>query len=238
MPQFTDYDPKGPIAQMVSRATETYASRDFKHKRVPFIITCEKWSAVQRHIILYCNPSEAEFSFPFREAEQEIKGGIVRHSWRSHGSYFREPTIDFTFHTGNVMPRLENGRVEMAPGLENLYDMLELLDTERLWRNQANYVSIAFNSMTFPSLVMRGFFSTDDFTIPQSVDKLHGFDFSLKFVARSFTPSINTSRELVAAFRDSSAFAVKSAPNEMTFSEEEAGLALLNVATQATEQRE
>jgi hypothetical protein len=190
---------------------DAVGDRDYRGLRRPFYITCRKWAEEEgRYIILYCNPSDVEFRFPWRESEQEIKGGMVRHSWRNKGTYLKEPGLSITYQTGNVMPRIANGAVEMSPGLSNLYDFMELLDEDRVYNSRPNYVEIAFNSMTFPVLVIHGFFAPEDFTLPQSSEELHGFSFSIEFTARTFHPDITKASTLVQAFKGSPAFTVKS----------------------------
>lgn len=192
--------------------------RPFQHDRVPFWLTCPKWQdrgsgTGSRAIVLFCNPSEVDIEFSWRESEQEVKGGMVRHSWRNRkgNTYVKEVKLGFTFQTGNTMPYLdENGDIQVAQGLRNLYDTLELLDEERIWKGRANYVQIGFNSSTFPRIVLTGFFDPDEFSIPQSAEELHGFSFQLNFTARKIYPDMTQARQLVEAFKDSGAFRIKS----------------------------
>jgi len=214
MVRLIDLDPKV-IAHIdsladVNAGLDAIRERDYRGDRTPFYLTCRKWDFV---VLLYCNPSEVEFRFPWRESDQEVKGGMVRHSWRNKGTYLKEPIISFTFQTGNIMPRVVNNEVIMSPGLTNLYYIMELLDEDRIYKGQPNYVEIAFNSMTFPVLVLSGFFSPDDFTIPQSSEDIHGFSFTLEFTARKFFPDITSKSQLIKAFKGSGAFNVRSLRN-------------------------
>lgn len=217
-------------------------TRDYGHERIPFWISCLRWIADENYIVLYCNPSTVEFSFPWREAEQETKGGIVRHSWydNKRKTYMKDPKLNFTFQTGNILPRavqrfeepsittpipspvptalstvasnLGSYRaaqiradydVKMAPGLVNMYAMMELLDEQRIWKGRPNYVQIGFNSWTFPVLTLVGFFDPSDFLIPQTAENPNSVEFSISFTMRESDPHLTKATDLINQFKGS-----------------------------------
>ena len=208
MANFVDLDPST-ITRMEENTSgdrEALARiSDYQRERVPYVITCAQWERVGRYIVFYVNPSSVDISLSWREQDQVIKGGIVRHSWRSHKSYVQEVKLAFTFQTGNTMPRIIEGEVVKGPGLDNLYDMLELSDLSRIDPDtgEPNYVRIFFNTAMFPVFNIVGFFDPDEFTIPQTADEPFNIEFNRTFTARIFYPKITSYVQLSQALKSS-----------------------------------
>ncbi len=122
MPRFVDLKPSEITKLLDTSAGEKEALArvsDYKRERVPFYITDLLWERAGYFVVMYCNPKSVNIKLSWREKDQVIKGGIVRHSWRSHGSYLQEVQFDFEFQTGNTMPRIVDNKIVRGPGLDN-----------------------------------------------------------------------------------------------------------------------
>ena len=184
--------------------------RDYQGDRIPFILSCLGWmkDVPPRHIALSCNPRDVQFTLPFREDVQETKQAPILHSWtkKERGTRYKEPVLNFTFQTGSVLPVetkiADQTILDPSEGLVNLYEILELADQPRTYEGQDNFVFIVFNSATFPSLTLMGFFEPSGISFPQSADDPHQTVFSASFIVHDTTPSLNSTSELIREFRN------------------------------------
>ena len=221
MPRFVDLKPSEITKLLDTSAGEKEALArvsDYKRERVPFYITDLLWERAGYFVVMYCNPKSVNIKLSWREKDQVIKGGIVRHSWRSHGSYLQEVQFDFEFQTGNTMPRIVDNKIVRGPGLDNLYELLELFDHPRIdpVTGEPNYTRIFFNTAMFPTFNLLGFFDPEDFTIPQTADEPNGISFNQSFTSRIIYPKVTNASQLVLAFNESGALTMQANLEDQT----------------------
>lgn len=164
--------------------------RHIRHARDPMVVSCKQWERLGRRIEFFVNPLDMNWNFPRRGTAVKTLGGVVRNVWRNRlrqaargGTYYDEGTVAITFQTGNIMPSaayqddaelqtLDDIAVAVAnprvpPGLQDLYDFFELLDTPALWGATENRHTIRHHSRAFPNLYMEGFFTEDSFNLSE-----------------------------------------------------------------------
>jgi len=175
--------------------------------RAPFLITTERDIPNNKYIFLYCNPAEVSFQQGMRGAEQKVRGGAVQHVWfdrNGNKSFFDEPTLGFQFQSGNTIPVIINeGAAKAAPGLNNVFDLLDLLDQPRVLDDgRPNYVYIVYTSRNFPSLTLVGFFTPEGFSFTDSADDPTVLNLSANFLMYDSYPRLSSANVLVQMFAD------------------------------------
>lgn len=171
--------------------------------------------SADKSIIWYANPKSVDWKISQRASETKTKSGTVLHVWRDRQrrTDYDDPKITITFQSGNIMPAYSNAvsdsglkgepDLPVAPGLENFYRFLQLVDSSKISGGQANLIHILYRSRIFPSLVLTGFFDpqtvvsfTDSADNPFQVNS-----WSATFTIYSTVPALNNWGELANVFK-------------------------------------
>jgi hypothetical protein len=138
--------------------------------RSPWIMSTTEWLEANpaRVIVWAANPSEIAWSMPLRATETKNKAGTVYHVWRDprRQTFYDEPVLSMSLQSGNIMPvtwtRSQSGYDEMAQGLSNFYQFMELVDAPKLTADgRPNLVSIQYTSRMFPKITLIGLFNPE-----------------------------------------------------------------------------
>lgn len=167
-------------------------------------------------IKFWVNPNECSWRIATRTTIEQIQGGAVHHEWRSVGvgsqkaSKFDQPVVNFSFQSGLILPNGTNDtgdnstdEEEVAPGLANFYDFLELLNQPTVTTNgQPNYVTIHYVSSIFPSLSLKGYFSAEGVQWSDTADNPNMVvGWGASFVVFSSNPDLFDAGSLKTAFK-------------------------------------
>jgi len=134
--------------------------------RYPFEITCDSWSEQAKTILWKCNPGEAVYQLKQRASVQPIKSGSAYYYWPDikRKTSWDEPTVQYTFQTGNIRPiRRKGGELVFPEGLSNFNAFMQLIDEPKIFNGDLNMVSIMHTSPMFPRMILRGIF------LPESI---------------------------------------------------------------------
>jgi hypothetical protein len=213
------------VAELLRRAPETYGStkHGFGDSRGPYrhgtpmVITTENLAAQDRYIVFWSGPSNTSWSFPMRAAQQQTRSGTIFHAWRnsSRQTFFDEPTVTFTFQAGNIMPvRVAQGRpsaekgkvvseaISLPAGLLDFYDFFEVLNQPKILSDgRPNFVFIAYHSLVYPEIFMRGFFNPEGIQFQENSQDPANLSWSATFKIRSTEPPFWNSQQLIASWR-------------------------------------
>lgn len=176
---------------------------DFGRPRNPF-----------QAIILHINPSEAQFGQGIRGAESKNKSGTVLYTWRDpkRKTFFDEPTVTLTFHTGNMLPFTYMGGVSnpssadwaqkpIPRGLANYYRFMEILDDRKILPDgRPNFVYITHSSRLYPKLTLVGFFTPEGVQIQETAQEPNQISWSATLNCRFTYPHLSDSRSLIDAY--------------------------------------
>ena len=197
----------------------------FRPTSVPLIITTEAQllrGDEGRFIIFWAGPRSVQWSFPMRAAQQQTRSGTIYHTWRngSRSTFFDEPSAQFTFQAGNIMPvrvvrqqgdpffsASRGGRVAALPsGLFDFYEFFEILNEEKILPDgRPNFVLIAYHSLVYPEMMLRGFFNPEGITFSEDAQQPTELTWNATFKVRSTEPPFYNSsallREWNGAFR-------------------------------------
>jgi hypothetical protein len=177
-------------------------------------------------IVFAANPKSVSWQMPQRGSESKNKSGSVLHIYhnRLRGTDFDDPKITIQFQAGNILPQSvdatdpnttpenslpgidSNPPTNISGGLNNFYQFLTLLDQPKISNGHANTVHILYNSRTFPSLIMTGFFDpqvgvqfSDDSQNPNTIT-----GWTATFTIYSTTPRLKSYNDLYAMFQSDS----------------------------------
>lgn len=225
------------ISALSTRAPETYGSTKmgfgdsrgpYRYNGTPMIITTENLAAQDRYLVFWSGPSNTQWSFPMRAAQQQTRSGTVLHTWRnsSRQTFFDEPTVTFTFQAGNIMPvRVAQGTpaeggskviseaISLPPGLLDFYDFFEILNQPKILSDgRPNFVFIAYHSLVYPEIFMRGFFNPEGLQFTEDSQNPANLSWSAGFKIRSTEPPFWNSHQLIASWR--SAFVAQPTEDE------------------------
>lgn len=213
------------ISALSARAPETFGSTKtgfgdsrgpYRFNGAPMIITTENLAAQDRYLVFWSGPSNTQWSFPMRAAQQQTRSGTVYHAWRngSRQTFFDEPTVTFTFQAGNIMPvrvaqgtPTETGKVvseavTLPPGLLDFYDFFEILNQPKILSDgRPNFVFIAYHSLVYPEIFMRGFFNPEGLQFQEDSQNPANLTWSSSFKIRSTEPPFWDSHQLIASWR-------------------------------------
>jgi len=217
------------IAALSSRSPETYGSVQtgfgdsrgpYRYNGTPMIITTENLAAQDRFLVFWSGPSNTQWTFPMRAAQQQTRSGTVYHTWRnaSRQTFFDEPSVTFTFQAGNIMPaRIVSGNpsanttaaptsfpevVSLPGGLLDFYDFFEILNQPKILSDgRPNFVFIAYHSLVYPEIFMRGFFNPDGLQFTEDAQNPANLSWSATFKIRSTEPPFWNSQQLIASWR-------------------------------------
>lgn len=164
---------------------------------------------VGKYILMFVNPSEANWEFPTRRSLQKCKGGEVMHAWynKKRKTYFDELRLNFTFQTGNIMPMLQSETaVALRPGHDNFFEFMGLLDTHSVLANgQPNLQYIIYNSPLYPYLVLQGWFRPEGPTLVDSSSDPYQKQYTIGFSVHNTFPHIADPAALRSVFQNTSA---------------------------------
>lgn len=185
-----------------------------RHARDPMILTTTHWMRTGKHVALFVNPRDMQWSLPRRGVVVKTQAGAVRNVWRNRyrGTYYDEGTVGITFQTGNIMPSaaypddselattdavsvaLASPRV--PPGLLNFYRFLNLLDQPMLMGAAENRHIIFHRSRVFPDLYMEGFFTEDSLSFSEVVTDGNRLEWQATFQIYRTVPRLYSSTNL------------------------------------------
>lgn len=147
------------------------------------------------------SPKQVTWQVNQRAAEEKNKSGTVLHVWRdrSRGTDYDDPKIQITFQSGSILPTLSPSGQTIAPGLNNFYQFLELVDQSKIAANgEPNVIHILYRSAIFPAMVITGMFDpqmvvqfTDNSDNPWKVDS-----WTANFTIYSTSPKLRSFSEL------------------------------------------
>ncbi len=205
------------VSELLRRAPETYGSFEsgFGDTRGPYrfgtpmVITTENLASQDRYIVFWSGPSNTQWSFPMRAAQQQTRSGTILHTWRngSRQTFFDEPTVTFNFQAGNIMPvRISQGgggeAVSLPPGLLDFYDFFEVLNQPKILSDgRPNFVFIAYHSLVYPEIFMRGFFNPEGLQFQEDAQNPANLTWSATFKVRSTEPPFWNAQQLIASWR-------------------------------------
>lgn len=184
-----------------------------KGQSTPLIMTTESFAAQGRYIIFWVGPRSVQWRFPMRAAQQQTRSGTILHTWRnaSRSTFFDEPEVTFTFQAGNIMPvrferprdRVLGGNITALPaGLFDFYEFFDLLNEEKILSDgRPNFVFIAYHSLVYPEIFLRGFFTPDGVSFSEDAQNPAELTWDATFKVRSTSPPFYNSSQLLASWQ-------------------------------------
>lgn len=152
------------------------------------------------------NPKSISWQIAQRASEEKNKSGTVLHVWRDRlrKTDYDDPRITINFQSGSIHPIMEPEGQKIAPGLNNFYQYLELVDSPKITASgEANLIHILYRSTIFPSIVLTGFFDpqmvvqfTDDSQNPYQIT-----GWSVNFTIYDTVPKLNKLADLRDRFQ-------------------------------------
>lgn len=217
-------------ADLPKEAMERGAAVSRRFRR-PFVLTCQKWIEQQRYILASVNPSDVQWTMAQRSAAQKTYIGEILHVWKNRvrNTFFDEPSIRFTFQSGNIMPIREKPYVpairpaygtteavrvqnvndpdetpRVPGGLQNFYEFLQLVDEQKILDDgSVNYVYIMYNSRIFPNITLAGLFTPEGTSWTDSAQEPNQVgSWSAQFTVYDSFPRLNDYEALVKFFQD------------------------------------
>ena len=207
------------IAELEKRSNSSYAKIDgsttpsdtrgpYRTNGTPMVITTEAFASEGRYLVFWSGPSNTNWKFELRAAQQATRSGTIYHYWRnsSRSAMFDEPSVTFTFQSGNIMPvRFRHGEgkdateaVYLPPGLLDYYDFFDMLNQPKILPDgRPNFVFISYHSLVYPEIFLRGFFDPSGIQITESADNPTDISWSATFKIRSTEPPFWSSAQLV-----------------------------------------
>lgn len=169
-------------------------------------------------IILHINPSEVSIQQSIRGVESKNKSGTVLYTWRDRKrkTFFDEPVVQFTFHTGNTSPFTYIGGLinqrkitsddyttqPISRGLANYYRFLELLDDRKILPDgRPNFVYITHTSRLYPKLTLVGFFHVDGVNVQETANEPNQITWQASFTCRFTYPHLSDSKALLDVYQ-------------------------------------
>jgi len=177
------------------------------------VITTEAFASQGRYIVFWSGPSNTSWKFELRAATEQTKSGTILHYWRdrSRAAFFDEPSVTFTFQTGNIMPvrfrdvANKSESIFLPPGLLDYYDFFDLLNQPKILPDgRPNFVFIAYHSLLYPEILLRGFFTPSGLSITESAENPAGLSWSSTFKVRSTEPPFWSSAQLISSWNSAS----------------------------------
>lgn len=161
------------------------------------------------HLVFWSSPKNTVWEFNQRGTIQQTRAGHIAHFWRDdkRSTFFDNPSITFTFQTGNIQPLSIESRLLniLPPGLLDYYEFFSLLDEQKILSDgRPNYVNIVYNSLLYPNILLRGFFDPQFMiSVQEDSTKPAQVTWSAKFILKESTPSFNDATKLQAAWGSS-----------------------------------
>lgn len=180
---------------------------------VPMIMTTDyqvSRGVEGKHILFWSGPANTSWTFAQRGTMQQSRTGTIAHYWRDgrRSTFFDEPSVTFTFQTGNIMPvRVSsepNDLIFLPPGLVDYYDFFTMIDEEKILSDgRPNLINIVYHSMLYPTVLLRGFFDpSSPLTITESANTPNQVTWEGTFRIKTSDPPLHNSEKLKAAWLD------------------------------------
>jgi hypothetical protein len=184
-------------------------------------------------IQFFVNPSKVSIGSEYVEALEFVQRGNFYTRWRSMTDKraFPNLSLQFTFQSSNILPETYSSEYTTSteefvpvdgreapslvrtfssdvsfttpPGIENFYDILEILnqpttidndllpnqsiETKKFWYGQPNFVILRLSTRTFPLMTVKGFFQ-QGWSLEESAENPLSFDIPLKIIAFESDP--------------------------------------------------
>jgi hypothetical protein len=152
------------------------------------------------------SPKQVTWNISQRASEDKNKSGTVLHVWRdrTRGTDYDDPKINMQFQSGSIMPTVNTSGTTIAPGLNNFYQFLQLVDQSKISVNgEPNTIHILYRSNIFPSMVITGLFDpqmvvqfTDNSDNPWKIES-----WSANFTIYSTIPKFKSFTDLKQMFQ-------------------------------------
>jgi hypothetical protein len=206
---------RGIRAQDLNTASGDYRG-PYAQIRAPMIITSESFAAQGRYIIFWSGPENTQWNFPMRAAQEKTRSGTILHLWRnsSRSTFFDEPTVQFTFQTGNLLPvrtrtsgeisgqTFTADAIDLPPGLLDFYDFFDLMNEEKILADgRPNFTYIVYHSLVYPEIFLRGFFNPEGLQFGEQAEDPAKVNWTATFTVRSTEPPFYSGRSLYSAWR-------------------------------------
>lgn len=161
---------------------------------------------IGRHLLFWAGPKTVQWKFQQRGSMQQTRGGHIAHYWKdaARNTFFDNPSIDFTFQTGSLLPLFGSqrdnfdGSRKLPPGLVDYYDFFGILDESKvLATGRPNYVIITYQSLLYPNIVLRGFFEPEvAMTVSEDASRPASITWNATFRLKDSTPKFYNSQDL------------------------------------------
>jgi len=181
-------------------------SREF----VPMIITTDQQVSLGdrgKHILFWSGPQNTTWTFQQRGVTQQTRTGYIAHYWRDdkRTTFFDDPSVSFTFQTGNIMPIREATRQDgtaslifLPPGLLDYYDFFSFMDEPKILSSgRPNFINIVYHSLLYPTVLLRGFFEPETpITVNEDASRPGSVTWSATFRVRQSNPPLHDGSKL------------------------------------------
>ncbi len=189
--------------------------------RIPLILTTEEMASQGRYIVFWAGADSVAWNFKLRGTVQETRTGTIQHYFKDskRNTFFDEPEAQFQFQSGNIMAARftknpsarnppsgpqANTLVQLPLGLMNFYEFMEILDQRKVLSDgRTNFVYIMYSSMTFPRMILRGFFMPEQgVSFTENADGGAEIKWSATFKVVSTYPKFQSAQSLASTWRE------------------------------------
>lgn len=173
-------------------------------RRTAWIMTTTEWTSAdpKKLLIWGANPSEVSWSMAQRATHVKNLYGTVMHVWPDNfrNTFYDEFKLTLSLQSGSILPILLDGNpnFDTAPGLDNFYEFMQLVDAPKLTsKGRVNEVIITYNSNLFPKLTLYGMFDpqgirfTDSTSNPNMVNS-----WSADFIVYRTDPVLSSNKSI------------------------------------------
>jgi hypothetical protein len=103
---------------------------------------------------------------------------------------------------GNSTARPPRETIALPAGLFDFYEFFDLLNEEKILSDgRPNFVFIAYHSLVYPEIFLRGFFNPDGVSFTEDAENPAELTWTATFKVRSTSPPFYNSGQLMAAWR-------------------------------------
>lgn len=194
----------------IDREIDLYDARLSRGSRrnsafVPMIITTDYQVSLGdagKHILFWSGPSNTTWTIQQRGVRQQTRTGQIFHYWKDdkRPTFFDDPTISFTFQTGNILPvrTLDSSVVTFPPGLLDYYDFFSFMDEKKILPSgRPNFVNIVYHSLLYPNILLRGMFEPETpITITEEAGRPASVSWAANFTLRQSDPPFYDAQKL------------------------------------------
>lgn len=182
---------------------------------IPMIITTDyqvSRAGSGQHLLFWSGPKNTTWNFNQRGSIQQSRSGHIAHFWRDskRSTFFDNPSVQFTFQTGNIMPiRTKGGGTltTLPPGLVDYYDFFQFMDERKILSSgRPNFVNIVYHSLLYPTILLRGFFEPETtISVTEDASKPASIEWNATFRIKESDPPFYDSSKLMNAWYAASA---------------------------------